>query len=253
MYGRSASRSFLWGPYTVALASAALTVLSLLSSDKRPWYVAIIVFAYIVMHSGVSHLRDRSIVRRLGRQHDSVQRRALRIVADLGELVGGRFDLWMVDLYLVRPNCRMIPNWPFIVYERELSRELSVSLAEVSTQPAKVKTNSDLYGTCFTSKNTIVWFDETALGALDSVSQRSIANEWKVLTEEQNAKIGDTYGLVTMSPVTDHLDKKCVGVLVVHVKPERDKALRAHGAMLSSEGRRRVHNACVDLHQLLLT
>ena len=252
MHSRSAWSNFIWGRYTITVASAALAVFSLLSNDKRPWYLVIVIASFIVVHSAVGYVIDRSIVRRLGRKYDSVQRRTLQLVTDLGELVGNQFGLWMVDLYLLSSNYRMSPSWPFLVYERQLSRELSVSLIEVSTQPSIVNTNSELHGKCFTSKNTVVWFNETDLGTPDDESERSVANEWKLFSEGRNGELGDTYGIVTCSPVVDHLDKACVGVLVVHVRPERGKALRARGALLSSEGRRRIHNACVDLHELLL-
>ena len=252
MRGRSGSSNLLWGPYAVTLSSAALAVLSLLSNETRPWYLAIGIFCFIVMHSAINHLRDRSTVRRLGRQHDSVQRRVLRIVADLGELVGGQFDLLMVDLYLLSANWQMRRSWPFVVYEQALSREMSVSLLEVTTQPSKVTINSGLHGKCFTSKNALVWFNGTDFSTSDGEPNRSVVNEWELLTEVENAEIGHSYGLVTMSPVVDHLDKKCIGVLVVHVKPERGKVFRVHGALLSSKARRRIHDACVDLHALIL-
>lgn len=252
MHGQSTWSNLIWGPYTITVAGAALAVISLLSDDNRPWYLIIAIVCFIAVHSAVGFATDRSIVRRLGRKYDSVQRRTLQLVADLGELVGGQFDLWMVDLYLVRRDCLVSRRSPFLVLRRQLSRELSVSLVEVSTQPAVLDVGSELHGKCIESKETIVWYDEEFLGVPDDESERSVANEWRFLPQLRNEEIGDTYGLVTLSPVMDHLGKGCVGVLVVHIKPERDKALRARGALLSAEGRRRVHNAGVDLHGLLL-
>ena len=252
MHGRSTISNLIWGSLSITIAGAGLAVISLLRHDRRPWYLVVLIVCFIAVHSAVSYVTDRSIVRRLGRKYDSVQHRTLQLVVDLGDLVGKQFDLWMVDLYLLSSSWRIASKWPFLAYRGELSRELSISLVEVSTQPPIVQVTSELHGKCFTSRDMTVWFDEKNLGTPADQPELSGANEWKLLPEERNAEIGDIYGLVTLSPVMDHLAKNCVGVLVVHVRPERDKALRARGALLSSEGRRRIHNACVDLHELLL-
>lgn len=252
MNSRSTWSNLIWGPYSLTIAGAALAVISLLSDDNRPWHLIIGIVSFIAVHSAVGFVIDRSIVRRLGRKYDSVQRRTLQLVADLGELVGNQFDLWMVDLYLVRRYCQFRRRLPFLVLTRQLSKELSVSLVEISTQPAALDVTTELHGKCVTSKETMVWYDEEVLGVPDDESERSVPNEWRLLPHVRNAEIGDTYGLLTLSPVMDHLGKGSVGVLVVHVKPESGKALRARGALLSVEGRRRVHNAGIDLHELLL-
>lgn len=66
-----------------------------------------------------------------------------------------------------------------------------------------------------------------------------------------NARLAAVYGALSVAPLVDQLGKKCVGVLVVHVAPEPDRALRALGALTTPEGRRRLNNACVEMNGLL--
>lgn len=222
-----------------------------MDDDKRPVALIAVVAGFIIVHGAIAHIRDRSIVRQLGRDYDAVQRRSVQIVSDLGQLTGNQYDLWMADLYLPRYRMRRRHRWPFPVLQRTLSRELSVSLVEVSSQPQNMALNSELHGKCFSTESAIVWFDQDDLGEPTDETERSIANEWSQLTADKNAAIASQYGVVTVAPLVDHLSRNCLGVLVVHVRPERTKALHARGAILSSEGRHRIHNACVDLHGLL--
>lgn len=248
---RSAWSDLLWGPYPLTVATVTFAVLGFLDDDERPPVLIAVVAGFLIVHGAVAHIRDRSIVRRLGRNYDSVQRRSVQIVSDLGQLTGNQYDLWMTDLYLPRYVIRRWHRWPFPVLQRTLSRELSVSLVEVSSQPQHMTLNSELHGKCFSSENPIVWFDQDDLGEPTDETERSIANEWNQLTADKNAAIATHYGVVTVTPLVDHLSRNCLGILVVHVRPERTKALHARGAVLSSEGRRRIHNACVDLQGLL--
>lgn len=248
---RSAWNDLLWGPYPFSIATVTFAVLGFLDDDKRPLWLIIVVAGFLIVHGAVAHIRDRSIVRRLGQNYDAVQRRSVQIVSDLGQLTGNQYDLWMADLYLPKYFVRCRRGWPWLVVERRLSRELSVSLVEVSSQPQNVALRSTMHGKCFSSAKTIVWFDENDLGTPTDETSRSVANEWSQLTHDENARIASHYGVVTVAPLVDHLSRNCLGVLVVHVRPERTKALHARGAILSSEGRRRIHNACVDLQGLL--
>ncbi len=248
---RSAWSDLLWGPYPLTIATVTFAVLGFLDDDERPLFLITVVAGFIIVHGAVAHVRNRSIVRRLGQNYDAVQRRSVQIVSDLGQLTGSQYELWMTDLYLPRYITRRRRRWPFLVLERRLSRELSVSLVEVSSQPHDVELNSGLHGKCFSSVNAIVWFDQDDLGTPTDETERSVANEWSQLAEDENARIASQFGVVTVAPLVDHLSRNCLGVLVVHVRPERTKALLARGAILSSEGRRRIHNACVDLQGLL--
>lgn len=251
MLRRSAWSDLLWGPYPLTIATVTFAVLGFLDDDERPPWLILAVAAFIIVHGAVAHIRDRSIVRRLGRNYDAVQRRSVQVVSDLGQLTGNQHDLWMTDLYVPRYCIRRRGRWPLPILEQTLSRELSVSLVEVSSQPQIIGLNSRLHGRCFSSANAIVWFDQDDLGTPTDETERSVANEWSLLTEHENAAVASQFGVVMVAPLVDHLSRNCLGVLVVHVRPERTKALHARGAILSSEGRRRIHNACVDLQGLL--
>ena len=245
MARRAAWHDLLWGPYPLTIATVAFAILGFLDDDKRPLLVVIVIAMFIIVHGAVAHARDRSVVRRLGRNYDAVQHRSVQIVSDLGKLTGNKYDLWMIELYLPRYR------WRFPVPERRLSRELSVSLVEVSSQPKELSLNSKLHGKCFSSANAIIWFDQADLGEPTDETERSVTNEWGQLTVDENGRIACQFGVVTVAPLVDYLGRDCLGVLVVHVRPERTKALSARGAILSSEGRQRIHNACVDLQRLL--
>lgn len=112
----------LWGPVTVSIATVVLAVASVVGGEDRPWAWVIGSAAFIIVHTIVSSIREQSIVRRLGRDYDRVQRRAVQVVADLGQLAADQFDLWMVDLYLPTRRYRLSKTRPFLIRERELSR-----------------------------------------------------------------------------------------------------------------------------------
>src|SRR4051794_17849614 len=91
---------FIWGPITVAVAAAVLAIASASGGKDRPWLWIVGSATFIVVHTVVSHVREQSVLRRLGTDYDRVQRRAVQVVADLGQLAAEKYDLWMVDLYL---------------------------------------------------------------------------------------------------------------------------------------------------------
>ena len=90
----------------------------------------------------------------------------------------------------------------------------------------------------------MLWFD-------DNLRQGATENSWQSYDHETNVRLAAVYGALSVAPPVDRLGRKCVGVLVVHVAPEPDRALRALGALTTPEGRRRLNNACVEICLLL--
>lgn len=227
----------------MALAAGLLTVLEFVLDHRGLWtWIIVSCAALIVVNTTIAATTDQSIVRRLGREYDSIQSRSVQIVSDLGELT--QFDLWMVDLYLFKRNYQFVWRWRFLSIEQVLSRQLSVSLIDARSQPTSVSVTSGPHANCFRSARPVTWFDPSLL-------ETRADNLWNILSQSENERLSREYGVLDLSPLVDHLGRGCVGVLAVHVEPSPDKTLRALGALLSPEGRRRLKNACVELHRML--
>lgn len=241
----------IWGPITATAATVGLAVLGFSDGDNRPWPLIACIASFLVLHSLINSVARRNLVARLGGRYADLQRRALQLVADLSSLGKNQYDLWMVDLYLHRRGYHWTPRWPFLVRRRELSRELSVSLLEVSDEPTEVNLDTGIYATCFELSRSLYWFNEDELGTSGGTVSISDRNLWRSLSEQENSEAASRYGLLSAAPIVNQLGKKCIGVLAVHVKPERHKSFEAHSVITSEEGRRDMHNACVELHGLL--
>lgn len=234
----------VWGPVTVSIAAAVLAIASAVGGDDRPWPWIIGSAGFIVVHTAVNAARDQSIVRRLGRDYDRVQRRAVQVVSDLGELAAAKYDLWMIDLYVPATLWRIKRTWPFFAKRLELRRQLSVSLVDARPQPPVVDISTGPHGECYSTSEPLIWFDPSEHG-------HAPGNRWDQYDGAANGRLAAVYGVLSITPVVDQLGKNCNGVLAVHVEPEREAAVQAIGVLQSHEGRRRLHNACVELNGLL--
>ncbi|HMS12471.1 MAG TPA: hypothetical protein PKD80_05175 [Microthrixaceae bacterium] len=235
---------FLWGPVTATLATVVLAVASVVGGADRPWLWIIGSAAFLIIHTMVSSALEQSVVRRLGRDYDRVQHRAVQIVADLGQLTADQFDLWMVDLYLPRWRYSWQGRFPFIGRSRSLERQLSVSLIDARPQPPSVDPFAGPHGSAFAGGQPVLWFDGSMLAANPD-------NAWTSYATQENKRLAGVYGVLNVVPLVDQLGKNCVGVLAVHVAPEPDRALRALGALTTPEARRRLTNACVEMNGLI--
>lgn len=224
----------------VALALPSLTG----RSDWSLWWI-VGLSAFIVLHSFVGWVRERSIFSRLGRNYEGVLRRTLHLVSDLAELTGGRFDLWMVDLYLPRNSWKLSAHWPFVV-ERKLGRALSVALTDVSKAPVTIKLNHDLFGPCFSQSESPLWWD-IDLAELDGASQ----NYWHQLKDPINSELRTMFGAISIQPVVDSVGKDCRGLLVVHTVNDPEIATTALTVLTQSQGRRRLARAREGIHSSL--
>ena len=235
----------LFGQVSLATSTVVLAVFGALGGDKgwRIWIIGIVA-GFVVLHAFVNASRERDIFRRLGREYDRVQRRGVQVVADLGELAGRQFDLWMVDLYLHRPRWCVKKDWPLLRRESVLERALAVSLIDVRPQPPLVEESSGPLWRTFVDGSTLNWFNK-------SLYRSDFDNSWNTLDEATNILLAEAYGVLTTCPLVDHLHKDCLGVLAVHVKPENDTIHKALVTLNTDQARRRLNEACVELHGLL--
>lgn len=222
-----------------------LAVASAVGGENRPWAWIIGSAGFIVIHTTVSASRERSIVRRLGRNYDQVQRRAVLVISDLGQLSGDQFGLWMVDVYLSKIHWAFTARAPFLLRERVLSREISVSLVDARSQPPLLDKQAGPHGKCFHENKSLLWINEKIHG-------KTPDNAWAAMEPSTNEELSESYGVLNVSPLVDQLGRGCVGVLAIHVKPEGEVILKALGALRSPHGLHRINRACVELQGLLV-
>lgn len=244
MANRALWLDLLWGRITIVIASVTLTISTAIGGPQsRLWIFGSTVF--IVVHTIVNWTRDQNVVRRLGRDHDRVQRRVLDLVSDLGQIAANKYDLWMIDLYLPRWRYRPKKTWPLVERQlRDLSRQLSISLLDARPQPPTIEGQDWPHGKCFYETSPLIWFIEDGFGG-------SADNAWTRFDNETNARLAEEYGALSVAPLVDSLGKNCLGILAIHVEPDREKVLLALGALRSSQGKHRINNACIELNGLL--
>lgn len=251
MQRRSALSRLFWGPISSTVATVGLAIFGLMEGMDRPWPIIVVAASFIVVHSLVNSISTDNIATRLGKQYDDVQRRSVQVIADLGQLAGDHFGTWIVDLYLCRSKWQLSFRWPLVEHKRELSRQLSVSLLEVSEEPSIVSLTDGIHGECFKTKSAQVWLNDNGIQGENVESDVSSGNRQYVPNDAELTEMSTQYGVLNVAPIEDQLKRNCLGVLAVHVKAGREELLRARGVILSTEGRRRIHNACVDLHGML--
>lgn len=245
MLGKAPWADLAFGKVTLATATMVLAVAGLVGGETRPWPWIIGSAGFVVLHTAVNAARDRNIVRRLGREYDRVQRRAVQVVSDLGQIAGNQFGLWMVDLYLCESNWSLSMRPPFILRQRVLSRQLSVSLIEARHPPPSTDLQSGVHGLCYREAKPLLWANEAVYGETPD-------NAWTAMEPLTNDDLSESYGVLNVSPLIDQVGRECIGVLAIHVEPEREIIHKALGTLRTPEGRHRIKNACVELHGLLV-
>ena len=224
------------------VATTGLAVVGLIGGQDRPVVLIFGIAIFIILHAAVNHLQEDSIVHRLGRNYDQLQRRAMQVISDLGQIA--TFDIWMIDLYLPVRTWSFSSRRPFVERQQVLSRQLSVSLVDSRPQPISIDSNYVPHGKCFSETQPLLWFDRAVHGSHEN-------NTWGTIDIEAGDELEKKYGVLAVSPLVDQLGKECRGVLAIHTGPERTNSFKALSALNSQEGRQRVSNACVDLHGLL--
>lgn len=236
--------NFIFGKVTLVIATTGLAVSGSLGGEDRPTVLILGFAGFIILHAAVNYVREDSIVRRLGQNYDQIQRRAMQVISDLGQIGTDQFGIWMVDLYLPVGTWSFSTQRPFVKRRQVLSRQLSISLVDTRPQPTSIDTSHVPHGKCFSETQSLLWFDRAV-----HVSREN--DTWGTVDIEAGDELEKKYGVLAVSPLVDQLGKECRGVLAIHVGPERTNSFKALSALNSQAGRLRVSNACVDLHGLL--
>ena len=231
---------FLWGRPTLVLSTVGLTILVGNLDRSLSWILGLACF--IVLHSIVNWRRDQRASGRLGRNSEVIQRRVLRLIADLSDLTAREFDLWMIDLYVPRRSMALSTSAPFVA-KKKLVRELSIALTDVRALPPEIELDHVLFGPCFSKSQFAIWWDDDLVGV--SMGDN---NKWHEIDKEDNDKLGEMFGMTCVNPIVDGLGKQCRGLLIVHTRPDSEIATKALGALNQPEGIRRLVGACEDIH-----
>ena len=232
--------SLLWGRPIVVIATIGLTVLNFVAEHDRPWFwIPVIVLAvFIVIHESVNWWRDQRLEKRFDQNYQLIQERVLRLIADLANLTANRFDLLMIDLYLLLEATAISDHFRNVA---KLDRSLSVSLTDVRTVPLEIRMDHELFGVCFSQSNKMLWWDIDLANTTEE-------NVWHGISEKVNTELRSIYGVISVNPIVDRLGKNCRGLLVVHAKRDPVAVTTVVGALKEEEGKRRLDAACQDIH-----
>ena len=247
----------IWGKVTLTVASVGLAISGLVGDPRKSWdlkgvfgqdrpWVFISGFAgFIVFHSIVSWAREPRVSKHLARNREAIQNNILHLISDLSSVSGREYDLWAIDLYLVRPTLSFSRHSPFI-YKKILERKLRLSLTDVRSVPASFDLGHEFFGKCFNDCEIKLWWNsELAQTQVDT-------RNWKThMSCSVNEELKETYGVIGVAPIADHLNQSCKGLLVVHTNNDSETATKALGALAGSEGIRFMSRTCQNLHNQL--
>lgn len=221
------------------LATAVLGFLGVIGNPDQIWVWILAAFCVVAI---VMLEFKKNNYNRLGRSYENVLGRVLTLIADLSNLAGSRFDLWVVDLYL--------PCSTFTLYPpnriRRLEQALHLALTDVRTVPNKIELDHGFFGRCFNEGRSEIWWDP-------ALAPTSDENLWERLNNSDNGHIRTEYGIIRVNPVIDNLRKDCRGLLVIHAARDAEIVTKVLSVLTQSEGKRRVAAACVDIHNYLRT
>ena len=224
---------------TRVIATIGLSISLAIGNSSLPWPWIVIFASTVVVHEIGTYLRGSRGSNRLGLQYGTVHRRVLRLIADLAELSGRRFDYWVVDIYLPRTSFRFAKGRRSVV---KLVRELSLGLTDIRDVPLEVGANEGLFGGSFSESSRQLWWNS------ELAQPPRGENQWDNLTDDENKKLRQNYGAISVNPIVDHLGRKRIGLLVIHVKPDASIAYTAVGVLTTPAGVRRLVEACNDIH-----
>ena len=211
------------------LLVTALTLLPATSIDASWWILATLGVLILI-----SELFSTRMQRANSDKIQKIQRRALRVIADLSHSTGARHDLWVVDIYLPQLS------WPTLKGIRKLKRAVSLSLTDVQDVPAEVAiSDDDPLARCYKHRKRLLWVD-SEYGTAHSTTDASSPKDDKMLR--------GTYGAVSINPLVDDTGHKCRGILLVHTKPDTEFVTMAVGVLNASRGRRHIDEASHDIH-----
>ena len=229
------------GFVTVA-AGAILAFLGVIGNPENlwTWIAAIFFLTVILVLEVVNHRREINKSHPLGMNYKHILRRTLNLIADLSNLTGREFDLWVVDLYL-RPNSKTM--WGR-TYAHKLELSLHIALTDVGVVNSVIELKDNLFGRCFTDRRSELWWDV-------DLAPSSEENSWVRLADGDNAQIRKEYGIMSVNPVVNDLGRDCLGLLVVHASRDAETVTKVLGTLRERKGKRQIAAACVDIHGFL--
>ena len=169
----------------------------------------------------------------------------MHLIRDLAELSGRRYDLWIIDVYLKRDVWRLCRSWPFL-QKRVLERQLSMSLADVTKLPSRVRLKGNLFGRCFDGVKEGIWWDPEMVTA-EVEGRSSIVN----LAGDVEQSLPEWCAVVKVWPITDRRRQRCRGLLVVHAKREIEVATKALGVLAATSADRYLQRAGEEIFEHL--
>lgn len=239
----------LWSRLIRVAATVGLTVLSI-SGKPKPW--VFLLAGFIVLHEVVQYVRDsRSSLR----GNELVQRRIMRLIADLSELAGDKYHFWVTDIYIPKYLTGGIVGVMRLVQKKLLGhdrrvvtlvRELSFALKDVREVPHEVDDDNRLFGGSFRQRERRVWWDQNVVQIESDVN-----NQWSQLTMQENQALSSRYGAISINPIVDSMGNDCRGLLVVHVARDSEISTTAVGVFSQNRGQLRLSQACNDIHSSL--
>ena len=236
---------FLWGRPMAVLMSLALTIwLYADQANDVPLGVWILALC-LVVHATGSGIREKNAALLLGRRYENIQRRVQHLLGDLAGLSGDDFTLWMIDVYVPHVSVRAHGPWRFVI-GRTLRRALSLSLTDLRTPPNRLQLNHELFGQCFRSPSTALWWDTELV-----LTPSSEINHSSHLSTRTNFDLQQTFGIVSVCPIVDGLGEHCRGLLLVHADRNPLRATQAFSALSQHAAKRHLLAACQDIHARL--
>ena len=235
-------RGLLSSRVVAVVATATLALLGVQGNRDNlwVWMLAGLCACVVVLIEILRWRHERNLSSKLGRRYEEVVGRVLQLIADLSDLTGREFDLWVVDVYLPRRSFGVLGRARTVTLERSLS----IGLTDVRTVPGKVTLEDAIFGACFRECQAKLWWDI-------ELTPSSEENDWRRVAETDNMRLRNLYGVVSANPVSSRLGSDCRGLLVVHARHDAEIVTKVLSALRQSEGRRRVAAACWDIHSQL--
>ena len=216
-----------------ALAAVTLAVIPVMQIKPPSWLLialGVLIFVSEFISAKVEKSRSRAM--------QSIQQRALRVIADLASDTASPHDLLVVDVYLPEFGCSLSRG-----VRKRLVRALSLTLTDVQHVPPEIElSDSCPLARCYSKAEKLIWWDHD----LNPVPEGDEGEQSEVHDELKH-----TYGAVSVNPIVNNTGHDCRGILVIHTKPDAELVTTAVGVLDSSRGRRHISDSCHDIHGYL--
>ena len=245
---RTAVWDFLLGRPVTVLLTVAVTVSSLLLDGNIRIVAATSMAIALVTHSTISWTRDRSNARRMNQQYASILERLLQLLSDLGDLTGQDHGLWRIEVYVQRSDFALSFSRP-LLRKQFMVPTLSLALKHAPLPSPSISLDHELFGACFRRLEPCLWWNEelAPFGSRPDVPRNKATD----ISDDVNEDLRRRFGSISVNPIVDQLGARCRGLLVVHTPIDAAVVTKAVGALLQERAKRRVSNACRDLHSRL--